>query len=187
MKTNGLLFAALIYSIFTTIQCVQSHNRTVTLSENICLSGVNQDSTVVKLVHIKQDLAELSKRVKNRPTKIIYKKVYIKEPARPVQYSFKDTSYISVEKDSLISVNLKNVIIPPKSFEVKDPNFYMAGTIELTGLNIDSISIPAKTEYTVQQIGRKNTILITSHNPYLTPIPPIMYKDKTLWQKLFNK
>ena len=124
--------------------------------------------------------------------------VYLLPPRQTPDALFSDTSVLSVPsdlgqiapvfRDSVSKINLSDYIKPPKSFVFQDSNIYLAGTILATGVNIDSLSVPAKLSF--DPVWKKNVaeISVLSANPYVSGISPLtLYAKKRFCFPCFSK
>lgn len=125
--------------------------------------------------------------------------VYVQADRQVPDAPFTDTAVLSLPsdmgqvhstmfRDTLSKINLTDYIKPPKSFVFRDSNIYLAGTIVATGVNIDSLSVPAKLSF--DPVWKKNVaeIGIVSANPYINGLSPVtLYAKKRLCFPCFGK
>jgi hypothetical protein len=130
---------------------------------------------VQERVLLRVDSAKISPKVVYR---VVERIKYVRVEAPPVEVQFDDTSSVSLPavQTSYNEVELQDWIKTPKPFLYQNEHIYLSGKVWKTGLELDSISIPA--QVTLRHMlarGRKaDTLLITakSSNPFLQEAPP---------------
>lgn len=120
---------------------------------------------------------------------VIYKTRYVYASRKVPDAYFRDTSLLSIPsldrigvtkfRDSIQDIALEDYIKPPKPFVFQDSNVYLSGTVLATGVEIDSLSIPAKLSLSPVwgKFNRSVDVSIISSNPYVTGLIPFRFKQ----------
>jgi hypothetical protein len=119
---------------------------------------------------------------------VVYRTLYVKIPEATID-SFSDSTatrqnkdYLGAVdgsekyKDTVEAIDIADYVKVPKNFVYSDSNVYLAGTVTVDGVGVDSISVPAKIHYNPVWSKYALTVGVMSYNPYLTGLSPVMCK-----------
>jgi hypothetical protein len=108
------------------------------------------------------------------------KYVYLEPPHQSPDAPYADSSYYLLPaldermgtkfQDTLKGISLLEFVQTPKNFTYQDSNIYLHGVLLATGVNIDSISVPAKLRLSPVWGSRRGNVIdvsVMSSNPYL--------------------
>lgn len=142
------------------------------------------DQVVIQTARIVEQI-EVMKRDTVYLDSIIYKTKYVYASRQKPDAYFRDTSMLSIPsldrigvtkfRDSVSNIALEDYIKPPKAFVFQDDNVYLSGTVLATGVQIDSLSVPAKLNISpVWGRNPRSTVEVSllSLNPYVTGLTP---------------
>ena len=148
------------------------------------------DQVVIQTAKIVEHI-ETMKRDTVYLDSIIYKTRYVYANRKVPDAYFKDTSLLSIPsldrigvtkfRDSIQDIALEDYIKPPKAFVFQDDNVYLSGTVLATGVQIDSLSVPAKLNISpVWGRNPRSTVEVSllSANPYVTGLTPFKFTKR---------
>jgi hypothetical protein len=179
MKHFSLAFLAIgVISTAITYKLFQKHRE----ADQVVL----QTASIVERI-------EVMKRDTVYRDSFIYKTKYVYATRQKPDAYFRDTSVLSIPsldrigltkfRDTVDNIALEDYIKPPKPFVFQDDNIYLAGTVLATGIQIDSLSVPAKLNISpIWGRNHRTTIEVSllSGNPYITGLTPFKFSKRCL-------
>ncbi len=148
------------------------------------------DQVVIQTARIVERIETMKRDTVYRDS-VVFKTRYV-YAIRPIPDAyFRDTAILSIPtldrlgvtkfRDSIQDIALEDYIKPPKAFVFQDSNVYLSGVVLATGIQIDSLSVPAKLNILpVWGKSPRSTIEVTilSGNPYITQVTPFIFTRK---------
>lgn len=189
-----LIYVSLAWAVFSTYQCSQFKSLIDSSDSSVCTLSATNDYMAKVFTNYKENADSTIKQLeKSDRIRVVYKTVYVSgaEPV-PVDVLYTDQSVVSIESTAVNNERLKVVydssptdlfIKPPKSFVVQDSSVYLAGTVQLIGVTIDSIAVPVTYTSSLAKTKGGVDVLMKSDNRLIPDQKlKLVYKRKGIFR-----